>query len=139
MQRTQTKQSHANSWRGSRDKSRREIHDRKPRTCGRCGKAQHRILEACSAIDRTCNNCQRIGDFASQCRTSAHRLHELQQVENVENNGQLFATKQMSTIGRAPTISATITSLNGSATLNVLPITGADITAADVEVLKLLG
>ena len=47
-----TKQSHANSWRGSRDKSRREIHDRKPRTCGRCGKAQHRILEACPAIDK---------------------------------------------------------------------------------------
>ena len=82
---------------------------------------------------------KRIGHFASQCRTSAHRLRELQQVEDVENNGQLFAIKQMSTIGRAPTISATITSLNGSATLNVLPDTGADITAADLKVLKLLG
>ena len=44
----------------------------------------------------------------------------------------------MSIIRRAPTISATITSLNGSATLNALPDTGADITAADVKVLKLL-
>ena len=74
-----TKQSHANSWRGSPDKSRREIHDRKPRTGRRCGKAQHEILEACPAIDRTCNNCQRIGHFASQCRTLTHRLGELQQ------------------------------------------------------------
>ena len=41
----------------------------------------------------------------------------------------------MSTIGRAPTILASITSLNGSATLNVLPDTGADITAADIKVL----
>ena len=80
----------------------------------------------------------RPGYLAFQCRNSISRLYELQQENQLEENKNLFAIRNKSIAKRAPTVCASIRSLNGSAKLKVLPDTGADVTAADVRPLKAL-
>ena len=94
------------------------------RKCGRCGKPQHKLATNCAALDKTCNKCHKIGRFASQ--------------EDLYN-GHLYSIHAMRGLGQAPRVPVLKQRPNGSAKLNVLPDSGADISAADVTALKQLG
>ena len=90
-----------------------------------------------------CHNCKKVGHFAKACRSS--RQHQPpgspQPATNAISIPELKApniSALENSFERAPTIGVHISSLNGSANLNVLPDSGADISVAGLTTLKQL-
>ena len=121
--------------------------------CPGCGSAAHRGgRRQCPAYNQTCTHCHKVGHFARVCRSK----QAYQQAENPQHQPGAKAIRvqshqlsqqqylqlykvQETTMEPAPTITVQISSSTGTRYLEVLPDSGADISAAGQEVLELLG
>lgn len=125
-------------------------------TCPGCGESTHQGgRRQCPAFSQTCHSCQKAGHFAKVCRGKPARQSGLQPNTQPQASARAIHVKSptqmgsprifMSNIGAtaatdpAPTITMHISSLNGSADMEVLPDSGADISAAGKEILGHLG
>ena len=125
-----------------------------PATCPGCGSAVHRGgRRQCPAFNQTCLYCHKIGHFARVCRrkptnqqedpqsqyqprTNAIRVQSQQ--PSHKHYLQLYTMKERKA-EPAPTIMVQISSSTGTRYIEVLPDSGADISAAGQGILKVLG
>ena len=111
------------------------------KTCFGCGYQLHPGgRQQCPALNRTCRSCGRPGHLARVCRRrqapqmkasshSAMAVHVEQPLEEglPQVNASAVAEKAFDP---APMIDVTMSSLNGQATVRVLPDSGADVSVA---------
>ena len=122
------------------------------RACPGCGGNFHQGgRRRCPAYNLTCHLCQKIGHMAKVCRSkrqispqtpthpSAKALHAALPTDR--HTPQLNTSKCGSTkaIEPAPTICVLISSLNGTAEIETLPDSGADLSVAGKVALTHLG
>ena len=127
-----------------------------PQTCPGCGASSHQGgRRHCPAYGLTCYLCQKTGHFAKVCRKRpAHqptpmppaqpRAHtKAIYVKSSNERGSprihLSNVRDGTAIELAPTITVHVSSLNGSADMELLPDSCADISAAGKETLRRLG
>ena len=127
-----------------------------PQTCLGCGAKPHQGgRRQCPAFNQTCHLCQKIGHFAKVCRGRQARQHTLKPTAQPQASTKAVFTRaskergsprihmsnvrEATAIDPAPTIIVHISSLNGSADMEILPDSGADISAAGKEALRCLG
>ena len=117
-----------------------------PTTCPGCGRSPHqRGRKECPAFGRTCHFWQNVGHFAKACRAKRQQTPPPPtiKVTSTSTTDSCFVkmpnVQHLSTAEPAPTIRIHVASLNGSADVEVLPDSGADISAAGEETLHLLG
>ncbi len=117
-------------------------------TCNGCGKAVH--LEgrrkACPAYRAVCSNCGKLGHYSTVCRQKpsnqftsgfrkAPRALSIQSEgpqQTEENNAHHPGMMSLNHSVPAPTLPVHIQGLNGEAVVEVLPDSGADISAAGI-------
>ena len=87
----------------------------------------------------TCNKCRTLEHFASQCHTKNTRARKWQATESQADENRLIVIYGMRTLDRAPTVKVLVQGENGSKSLSVLSDSGVDTTAADTNVLQMLG
>ena len=93
------------------------------------------VANCCTKVP--CNVLQLIGFVIN---VTSLDINELQQPQDDESKqGQLFSILHMKGLGSVPIIEVSVRGSNGDATLNVLPHSGADITAARAHILMQLG
>ena len=100
--------------------------------CGYCGKGPH-PRAACPARHVTCSKCGKFGHYAKVCRSKADFPAPLlpRRVATL-----IAATKK----AHAPTVKVQVVTQSGrSVTVEAIPDTGADVSAAGPEILALLG
>ena len=115
-----------------------------PAMCSGCGAKPHPGGRTqCPAYGVACHNCKKIGHFAKVCRSRpTPTLEPNKAVASVSVNTPTVPRMMLSNIhhvtstGPAPTITVNITSPNGSASIQVLPDSGADISAAGKAILN---
>ena len=115
--------------------------------CGRCGRPWHKDIRNCPAKGKTCLKCGKLDHFASYCKSTTQSRHapntspaEQQLGRLSTQGGNLMRVKNsLRSINKAPTVNVVVTGLNGSKSLEALPDSGADLTAADVNILPMLG
>ncbi len=121
-------------------------------TCNGCGKAVH--LEgrrkACPAYQAVCSNCGKLGHYSTVCRQKpsnqftsgfrkAPRALSIQSEgpqQTEEDNAHHPGMMSLNHSVPAPTLPVHIQGLNGEAVVEVLPDSGADISAAGIEFLS---
>ena len=136
-------------------------------SCQGCGAKPHPAGRTqCLAYNVTCFHCQKVGNFAKVCRSESLYKHTLQPpvpesfqqlpqptqpvgttpkgiktiiCSDSENQHSLPHIQHVTTNEAAPTIHVHVTSLNGSREIEMLPDSGADISAAGKEILNSLG
>ena len=119
---------------------RQDMKEISPSKCMQCGKMPHKNITQCPAYSKRCDKCHKLGHFAAQCRTKAQINNlQMQNDEDQVGTSQLMSIKSVRSETRAPRINLIVKGPNGSAELSVLPDSGADITAADVKTISLLG
>ena len=121
--------------------------------CPGCGAAAHRGgRHQCPAYNRTCAHCHKVGHFAKVCRgrqvhplpsrdehqPSARTIRIQSKELSQQQHLQLYMVQEAAT-EPAPTITVQVSSSTGTRNLDVLPDSGADISAAGQEVLEFLG
>lgn len=106
------------------------------RECGFCGGSPH-ARESCPAFGKKCNLCGKMGHFAKMCRAKGSRRPA--KAGNNRRDGSIAAIIASTQTNRAPTVTVSVTSLNGQAEVVALPDTGADISAAGIQFLQALG
>ena len=102
-------------------------------TCPGCGAKPYPAGRSkCPALDQTCFHCSKVGHFAKVCRS-----RQLDTPPNQQNSKPATLSNMcyVASTHPAPTIPIQIVSPNGSTTTPVLPDSGADISAAGVEIL----
>ena len=104
------------------------ITHREPR-CPRCGSSFHPGgRRQCPAYQLVCHLCHRTGHFTQVCRSRKPAQPQTQEPAiNAVHTTPSINTSRAGT-HRAPTIQAEISTCNGSADLQVLPDSGADIS-----------
>ena len=111
--------------------------------CPGCGAAAHpsgRIQ--CPAYGQVCFYCQKVGHFAKVCRSKGARrnphMAAAQTPSSTPSVKHLTIPNIRNVLANepAPVIKILVTSANGSRELEVLPDSGADISAAGKEVLQ---
>ena len=112
-------------------------------TCPGCGAKPHmggRVR--CPAYNQTCHHCNKTGHFARVCRARQTKPTPSQlpgdQPAPTPSTKQLQTIRQVTTAETAPTIGIRILTVNGSCDTLALPDSGADISAAGPQLLKLL-
>ena len=109
-------------------------------TCPGCGATVHPAGQSqCLAYGQTCFHCQKIGHFAKVCRSRnlRHNPTPTQAPANTPTVRHLTISNiQSIKTERAPLVKVGIASANGSSELEVLPDSGADISAAGKEILQ---
>jgi len=122
----------------------------KQATCPGCGGPHHkRGRSFCPAYDQLCAACHKVGHFARVCRSKPQQMQShgssttpganairVQRQEDAKC--QLYNVQQDHT-APAPTITIQVTSSTGTKAIDVLPDSGADISAAGQETLSFLG
>ena len=98
----------------------------------------------CPAHGQTCHLCQKFGHFAKVCRGRQSRQPIPQQpMQASKERGSprfhMSNIRHNAITDPAPTISIHILSLNGSTDMEILPDSGANISAAGKETLSHLG
>ena len=114
--------------------------------CGRCGRPWHKDIRNCPAKGKNCLKCGKLDHFAAYCRSSTqNRNNAATNATPTEpklgrisaNDNRLMRVKHsVRSVNKAPTIDVLVTGLNGSKILEALPDSGADLTAADVNILS---
>ena len=105
-------------------------------TCPGCGAPAHPAGRTqCPAYNQTCFNCQKTGHFAKVCRSKVPRQRGPPMETNTTSHTKLSNIHHMSSSDPAPMIPVNITSTNGSCDIEVLPDSGADISASGKEIL----
>ena len=118
------------------------------RSCPGCGGNSHPSgRRQCPAYSVTCHNCKQIGHLAKVCRSRPSQASKsTQPFTNAISVPDLMTMNLTPTsvskcdggIERAPTIKVHLASLNGMASLDVLPDSGADISVAGIATLNRL-
>ena len=117
-------------------------------TCIGCGYQSHTGgRQQCPAYSRTCHFCGKLGHLArvckrrqtSQSKSSSHsamsaHVESPPEEDLVQVNA--FATIRNVAVDPAPTIDVAMSSLNGQATVRVLPDSGADVSVAGTVLLE---
>ena len=111
--------------------------------CPGCGSKPHlRDRTQCPAYGQTCHNCHKIGHYARVCRAKPVRHDDSLSPPSVNTirikQPTLFNIHHIATTVPALLITIHISSLNGSSDIEVLPDSGADISAAGKEALSYL-
>ena len=124
-----------------------------PLACPGCGSAFNRGRHRqCPEYNRTCAHCHKVWHFAKVCQSrqalpvpsnnehqpNARAIRVQSQHLSQQHHLQLHTVQETAT-EPAPTITVQISSSTGTRDLNVLPDSGADISAAGQEVLAYLG
>ena len=124
-----------------------------PLACPGCGSAFNRGRHRqCPEYNRTCAHCHKVWHFAKVCQSrqalpvpsnnehqpNARAIRVQSQHLSQQHHLQLYTVQETAT-EPAPTITVQISSSTGTRDLNVLPDSGADISAAGQEVLAYLG
>lgn len=107
--------------------------------CPGCGGPSHpNGRSQCPAYSQICFHCQKIGHFAKVCRSRHNPQYTPPQTQKRPSIRHLTISniKNVTATEPAPLIRIQITSSNGSTDFNVLPDSGADISAAGKEVLQ---
>ena len=101
--------------------------------CPGCGAPAHPTGRTqCPAYNQTCFNCRKTGHFAKVCRSKTPR----QRGPPMDtSHTKLSNIRHVSSSDPAPLIPVNITSTNGSCDIEVLPDSGADISASGKEIL----
>ena len=121
--------------------------------CPGCGYKPHVGGRArCPAYDQVCLFCNKRGHFARVCQAKAQSTSQQLPGQRPLPNpaarslqtddaqpSQLSTIRQVSATEPAPTVTIHIQSTNGSCKTQALPDSGADISAAGPQILKLLG
>ena len=124
--------------------------------CPGCGANAHQGgRRQCPAYDQACHSCQKTGHFAKVCRGRQARRFSPRPAKQPQASAKAIFVKPPRPVGLpqihmpkirhvmvtdpAPTIPIHISSLNGSIDTEVLPDSGADISAAGKEILSHLG
>ena len=121
-------------------------------SCPGCGSKPHiggRVH--CPAYDKTCHHCNKPGHFARVCRarqtrppmqppasSTARSMQVPSEATTEPTSTSMSALKQVSSAEPAPTIRLHIRTVNGSTITSVLPDSGADISAAGLQILTQL-
>ena len=131
-------------------------HQGSTESCPGCGASMHRGgRRQCPAYNQVCLNCHKLGHFARVCRgkqsqprtstntasprhPSTNTIRVQAQTSQVQGQIQLYNMKDNATES-APTITVSISSSTGTKSVDVLPDSGADISAAGQEFMKHLG
>ena len=110
--------------------------------CPGCGAKSHPTGRSqCPAFTQTCHHCHKVGHFAKVCCSKGAR--QLQPQPNtmgaltaiIADKPLLSGVHHDRFTDPAPTITVQICSTNGSNTMEVLPYSGADISAAGTKAL----
>ena len=124
-----------------------------PPVCPGCGSATHRGgHRQCPAYNRTCAHCHKVGHFTKVCRSrpaqpppsivenqpSARTIRVQSKELSQQQHLQLYKVQEAAT-EPVLTITVQVSSSTGTQNLDVLPDSGADISAAGQEVLEFLG
>ena len=105
-------------------------------TCPGCGAPAHPTGRTqCPAYNQTCFNCRKTGHFAKVCRSKAPRQRGPHMETSTTSQTKLSNIHHMSSSDPAPLIKVNITSTNGSCDIEVLPDSGADISASGKGIL----
>lgn len=108
-------------------------------TCSGCEATAHPAGRSqCPAYGQTCFHCQKVGHFAKVCRSSNLRNNPTPTQAPANTPTVLHLTIsniQSVKTEQAPLVKVGITSAYGSSELEVLPDSGADISAAGKEIL----
>ena len=105
-------------------------------TCPGCGAPAHPTGRTqCPAYNQTCFNCRKTGHFARVCRSKAPRQRGPHMETSTTSQTKLSNIHHMSSSDPAPLIKVNITSTNGSCDIEVLPDSGADISASGKGIL----
>ena len=89
----------------------------------------------CPAYNQTCFNCRKTGHFAKVCRSKPPRQRGPHMETSTTSQTKLSNIHHMSSSDPAPLIKVNITSTNGSCDIEVLPDSGADISASGKGIL----
>ena len=120
------------------------------KTCQGCGSSIHPGgRQQCPAVNRRCNFCKKVGHIAKVCRAKRNTSRppsyaalalQVEQSAEPEELHPEVNTSSVSGMGfePAPTIMVSISSLNGQATVEVLPDSGADVCVAGMSLLQQL-
>ena len=113
--------------------------------CGRCGRPWHKDVRNCLAKGKNCLKCGKLDHFATYCRSSTQtRNYAVTNATPTEprlgrilanDNRLLRVEHSLRSVNKAPAVDVLVTGLNGSKILQALPDSGADLTAADVNIL----
>ena len=121
--------------------------------CPGCGAAMHKGgRRQCPAYNQVCAYCRKFGHYAKVCRSkqaqppphnsenqpSARAIRVQSEQLSQQQHLQLHRVQEAAT-EPAPTIVSQVTSSTESHHLDVLPDSGADISAAGQKVLEILG
>ena len=120
------------------------------KACPGCGGPHHRGGRSqCPAFAQNCSYCHKVGHFAKVCRGKSLRqaasntpsqasANAIRVQHQLDNHIQLYnVTEEKSEA--APTIRVNISSSSGMKQVEVLPDSGADISAAGQGILRILG
>ena len=111
--------------------------------CGRCGRPWHKDIKNCPAKGKTCLKCGKLDHFASFCKSKMPKNFNQRLGQMSAEMPALLRLSVNQTSNscatRAPTVQVLVSGLNGSSKMVALPDSGADLTAADVEMLPRLG
>ena len=118
--------------------------------CPGCGSAHHRGGRSqCPAFNQTCSFCHRVGHFARVCRSKQTRqtttantgqvsANAIRVQPQLDNHIQLYNITE-DQAEAAPTVKVYMSSSSGTRRVEVLPDSGADISAAGQGILSMLG
>ena len=125
-----------------------------PQTCPGCGARPHQGgRNQCPAYNQACRYCHKLGHYARVCHakqprqspvqpsmppTSARAIRTQLDIDDELQPSRMYTIKQVTATDPAPTISIHLSSLNGSCDTNILPDSGADISASGQKILQYL-
>ena len=117
-------------------------------TCPGCGNPFHEGgRKKCPAFNQTCRNCGRSGHFARVCsrkRSTAGQYRKPATPHAHALSTNELPVVQLSELAHrpttpAPTVHMQVSTCHGQASLNILPDSGADISAAGPQFVQALG
>ena len=108
-------------------------------TCPGCGARAHQGgCKACPAYNQLCHYCHKIGHYARVCQARLSQQTNPQAAEQEMRSRKMSTIRQVTAAEPSPTILIHISTNKRSYQMQVLPDSGADISAAGQDLLEYL-